>query len=137
MGPADQFKVVFVQELVCDFRPKEPAGAPGTHSPVVHLFGVRPDQVAEGALVRDLLVSINEPDVVQSANFRAESTVDTQYLLVNQSSHGQEVEYPATVPPRIHIAVLCLALIYGASININESGNGSILINYRRTRRPA
>ena len=61
--------------------------------------------------VRYLLVAVDEPDVVERHDVRGESPVHAEDLLVDEGGHGQEVEHAAAVPPRVSVAVLCLALV--------------------------
>jgi hypothetical protein len=49
--------------LLGDARAKEPACATRVHSPLLNLGGVRPHEVAERALVRDLLITVQRPDL--------------------------------------------------------------------------
>lgn len=68
--------------LVGDLGPEEPARPAGADGPRVHVLRVRPHQVAEGAFVRDLLVPLNGPDLVQGLDVWGEASVHTQNLLV-------------------------------------------------------
>lgn len=56
--------------LVCDLGAKEPTSAARADGPGVHVLWVRPHQVTEGALVRDLLVAFDGADLVQSLDVR-------------------------------------------------------------------
>jgi hypothetical protein len=71
-----------------DARAKQPAGAPRTHGPRVHLLGVGPDEVAEGALIWDLLIALQSLDLVQSVDFGREAAVDAQHAPVDHLRAG-------------------------------------------------
>jgi hypothetical protein len=49
--------------LLGDPCPKEPACAARVDSPLLNLGGVRPHEVAERALVRDLLITVQRPNL--------------------------------------------------------------------------
>ena len=59
----------------------------------------------------DLLVPVNESDVVEGPDLWAESPVDAEHLVVDQRGHGHEVKDAAAVAPRVHVAILGLALV--------------------------
>lgn len=60
--------------------------------PRFHVIGIGPHQIAECTLVRNLLCTSNHADLVQSPDLRAQSTVDTQDLAVNDGAQGHEIE---------------------------------------------
>ena len=64
-----------------DTRPgaKEPASAAGADRPIFYVLRVRPHQVAKGALVRNLLLAINETHLVERNDVRGEATMHTQH----------------------------------------------------------
>ena len=45
------------------------------------------------------------------AGLWAESPVDAEHLVVDQRGHGHEVKDAAAVAPRVHVAILGLALV--------------------------
>ena len=116
---ADQLQVVVVEELRGDLGAKQPAGPTGGDRPVLHLLRVGPDQVTEGALVRDLLVPLNQPDLVEGPDVRREPAVDTEDLAVYESRDGEEVEDFATIFPDVAIAVLGLTLVV-ETVNLKQ-----------------
>lgn len=75
-GPAQQ------HYLIGDLGPEEPACPTGADGPRVHVLRVRPHQVAEGAFVRDFLVTFNGPDLVEGLDVWGEASVHTQNLLI-------------------------------------------------------
>jgi len=88
MGPTDEVEVVDVVELVGNKVSKKPPSTPRGNAPRLTVIGVRPHQVAELALVGDLLPSINSPDLVACSNFGGQSPVDTEDLSRDDSSQG-------------------------------------------------
>lgn len=49
---------------------EKPSRTSGTYGPCLHFFRVAPDQVAEGAFVRDFLRACDDADLVKSSNLR-------------------------------------------------------------------
>lgn len=114
VGPRDQVQPVDVAEVVGDLRPEHPAGSPGVDGPVLDVFGIRPHQVAEGALVRDLNLPIDGTDLVDGLDLGAEAAVDAEDLVVDDGSQGQVVEDFSAIFPRIRVAILAVDLIVKA-----------------------
>ena len=56
--------------------------------PGLDVVGVRPHQVAEAALVRDLLPPVDQPHLVDGAQLRREPAVHTQDAAVNDGGEG-------------------------------------------------
>ena len=71
--------------------------------------------------MRDLLVPVYEPDVVQRPDLRAESSVDAEDLVVDEGRHRHQVEHPAAVAPRVYVAVLGLTLVYSWTKGFDEN----------------
>ena len=70
--------------LLCDLGAEEPAGAPRTDGPGLYVVRVAPHEVAEGSLVRYLLLSVDGAHLVESAQVGREAAVDAQHALVDQ-----------------------------------------------------
>ena len=111
MRSADKLEIVVGEELCGHLGSKKPAGPAGRHSPAVHLLRVRPDQVTECSLVRDLLVPLDQPDLIQGPDLRGEATVDTEDLTVDEGGHSEKVKHFATIFPDIAVPVLVLTLV--------------------------
>jgi hypothetical protein len=60
--------MTYVRRILTNLRrhfiPKQPPRASGTHSPRLHVFRITPDEIAKRALVRDLLCSGDDADLV-------------------------------------------------------------------------
>jgi hypothetical protein len=61
--------------------------------------------------MRDLLVPLDEPDVIEGSDLRREASVDAQHLTVYEGGHRQHVEDAAAVAPGVGVAVLVLAFV--------------------------
>ena len=109
MRTCNKLQVVDVVELRRDLVPKQPARAAGTDRPRLHLFRVAPDQVAERALVRDLLRARDDADLVERADLGREAAVHAEHLAVDDGGQGQEVEDLAGRFPDGGVAVFLLA----------------------------
>ena len=120
MGPADELEVVVGEELRGDLGSKQPAGTAGRHRPALHLLGVGPHQVTEGALVRDLLVPLDESDLVQSPDVGREAAVDAEDMAVDERGDGEHVEHLAAVAPHVAVPVLVLTLVV-EPVNLHTS----------------
>lgn len=56
--------------------------------------------------MRHLLLPINRPDLVDGVDGRGQSTMHTQYFLIDDGSQGQTIEHIRTVLPHIQRAIL-------------------------------
>lgn len=75
--------------LICDFCSKQPASSSRADGPRVHIFRIRPHQVAKRSFVRDFLVPLNGSNLVQGLNVWGEASVDTQDLFIQQLKNKQ------------------------------------------------
>ena len=101
-------------ELRSNFIAEQPTSTTGTDGPGLDFFRVAPDEITKGAFVGDLLRSRDHADLVDGSDFRAETTVDAEYLAVHDRSQYQEIENLATGLPDGGVAVLLLALLVEA-----------------------
>lgn len=83
MGPADQFQVVNLHEVFGHQLAKKPAGASRALPPVVHVLGVGPYQIAEGAFIGYLHVAIYCSYLIQCYDVRTKAAVYAQHLLID------------------------------------------------------
>lgn len=111
MGSRNSLQAVDMVELGGNFIAKEPASTTGTHSPRINVFRVAPYQVTEGTLMRNLLRSGDNPDLVYSPDLGAKTTVNTKDGAIYDCSEDEEIENLATGLPDRRIAVLCLTLL--------------------------
>ena len=111
MSPADELQVVVGEELCGHLGSEQPASSTRGDGPALHLLRVGPDQVTEGPLVRDLLISLNQPDLVQGPDLGRQAAVDTEDLAVDEGRDGEKIKYFATIFPDIAVPVLVLTLV--------------------------
>jgi hypothetical protein len=103
----------YVIKLKRDFRAKEIARSTRRHSPTasVDIVGIRPQQIAKRALVRDLLIALERADLIDCRQVGAQPAVQAQDRPVDDGGDRQIVERFHTVLPRIGTAVLSETLI--------------------------
>ena len=92
MSSCDELQAVDVVEFGRDLVSEQPAGASGRYSPRVDVFRVTPYEIAESALVWDLLCSRYNADLVQCADLRRQTSVDAQDLAIDDGCEGEEVK---------------------------------------------
>ena len=76
MSATNEFQVVEMHELGRDFGPEEPTGPARTRRPRVHVFRIRPDQIAKRPLVRDFLITLDRAHLIQRFYVRREAAVN-------------------------------------------------------------
>ena len=104
MRSAYQVKVVFVEELGNHLGPEGEAHAPVVLSPAHRvLVRVRPQQVTEESLVRNICGPHDPPDLLHALKVRTESPVTTEDLLVNDSSNWEAVETVREGFPQLNV----------------------------------
>ena len=86
MCTSDELETVDMVKLGRNLVSKEPTCTARGNSPCLNVFRVAPDQVAEGSLVRDLLSTSNNTNLVNRPNFRAQSAMDAENLAINNCS---------------------------------------------------
>ena len=89
MGPADELEPVKLVELINHLAAVEPAGPPGAGLPGENIVRIAPHHIAKGSIVRNLLVPINQPDLINGAYIRGKASVDAEHRILNQRSNGQ------------------------------------------------
>jgi hypothetical protein len=114
VSPSDELQAINMVELGCDLITKEPASATRRNSPSVDVLGITPDKITEGTLMRNLLSTCNNANLINSADFRAESTVNAENLTINDRSKDEKVEDLAAGLPNRGVAVLLLTLLVEA-----------------------
>ena len=97
--------------LLGDLGAKEVASTTRADGPVIDVVRVGPDKVAKCTLVRDLLVAVDRPDLVDSGHVRREAAVHAKDPAVHQRCDRQQVKDLGAIPPRIRVPVLVLAFI--------------------------
>lgn len=80
MSTGNQFKSVDVAEVIGDFGSKDPTGSSGIDGPIFDVLRVRPHEIAEWPLMRNLNLSINGSNLINGLYLRAESSMNTKHL---------------------------------------------------------
>ena len=70
MGASNKLKAVDVVKFRSDLVAKQPPSTTRGYSPSPNVFRITPDQITEGAFVRDLLSSSNDAYLVKGTDFR-------------------------------------------------------------------
>lgn len=99
------------------FRNVLPECVPSTarrDTPATAIIRITPQQIAHGALMRDFLDAVQGADVVESIDGRAQPTVETEDLVLNESSEGEVVKEVGEVFPHVGVAVFAQALVVEA-----------------------
>lgn len=80
MGPCYQLKSVYVAEVVGYFRAEYPSCSSGIDGPIFNILWVRPHQITERSLVRDLYSSVDGSDLVDGFDLGTESAMNAEYF---------------------------------------------------------
>lgn len=111
VGAEDVGHPVDVEELLDDLRAERVACPAGREGELVALrVRVAPDQVRHGALVGDLAEAVDDLDLVDAVDARAQPAVHAEDLVVDDDGEGEEVEHVGEVVPDVGVAVLAVAL---------------------------
>jgi len=106
-----QGQTIAVVECLGDVLTKCVSSSSGRDSPATSVIRVRPEQVAHGTLVRNLLESVQGADVVQSVDAGRQSSMETEDLTVHQGSQRKIVKQIGEIFPNIGIAILPQTLV--------------------------
>lgn len=83
----------------------------GRNSPTATIIRITPKQIAHGPLVGHFLNTVKGSDVVESVDRRAQSTVQTEDLVFDESSKGEVIEEVGKVFPNVGVAIFPQALV--------------------------
>mmetsp|Transcript_86454 Transcript_86454/g.242040 ORF Transcript_86454/g.242040 Transcript_86454/m.242040 type:complete len:255 (+) Transcript_86454:315-1079(+) len=114
MGTSNEVQAVELVEVLRRPFAEQPPSAPWAHGPSLDVFGVRPDEIPESTFVRDLLHSVDHPDLVQQLDIGGQAAVHAEDRVLYQRRQRQVVEYLCAVLPWVGIAVLPHALVVEA-----------------------
>lgn len=106
-------------ELGGNLIAEQPASATRTHSPRIDVLGVAPHQVTECTLVRNLLGSGDNPDLIDSPDLGAEAAVHTQDGSIHNGGKDEKIKYLAACFPNRSVAILRLTFLVEA-INLGN-----------------
>ena len=114
VGATNEVDVVGVVELSDHVAAEQVAGAARTHAPADDLLRVGPKQIANGALVRHLLLAVDGAYLIESGDGGREAAVHAEDLLVDDGRQADVVEDLRAVLPHANRAVLAQALVVEA-----------------------
>lgn len=83
MRSADQLQVVDGHKVGGHVLAEQPASTAWTLRPTVDVLRIGPDEIAEGALVWNLLVSVNVADLIERPDLGTEAAVHAENVLVD------------------------------------------------------
>jgi hypothetical protein len=106
-------------ELSCDLITKEPASTARRNCPSFNVLGIAPNKVTECTLVRNLLSTSDDANLVDCTDLRAQTTVDTKNLPIDDGSEDKEVENLTAGLPNGSVAILLLTLFVEA-VNLGD-----------------
>lgn len=94
MGPADGLQVVFVQEFLADVLAPTVPRTPrrGSEAIFALIRRIRPQQVTQRSGMGHILHPVDASQLIQGINFRGESTMQTEDLILNLSCNGEALK---------------------------------------------
>jgi hypothetical protein len=122
MSTSNELQTINVIKLRGNLVTEKPASTTGRNGPGLDILRITPDKVTESTLMRDLLSTSNHADLINGADLRAEATVNTQNLTINDGSKDKEIENLAAGLPNRSVAVLLLTLLVEAVHLCNLAG---------------
>lgn len=114
MSSGDEFQSVDVVELCRNLVSEQPSSSTRADGPRINVLGITPHKITEGTLMRNLLCTSNNADLVDGADLRRQSTVYTEYFAIDDGCQDQEVKDLATCLPYASVAVFLLAFFVEA-----------------------
>lgn len=114
VGAGDGVHFIGVVELAADITAKKVPGAARAEAPAFNLFGVRPEEVAHGAVMRDFLLSIDCANLVEGLDAGGKAAVDAEDSVVDDGGEGDVIEDVGAVLPHVDASVFPQALVVKA-----------------------
>ena len=114
MRPSNQRQTIVMIKRLADILPKRVPSSSRTNAPPTPIIRIRPQQIAHGPFVRDLLYPVQRADVVQRVDTRGEAAVQAEDLVVDERRQGQVVEEVGEEFPHVRVAVFAQALVVEA-----------------------
>jgi len=114
MSSGHQIQTIIMEESLNGIPSKEISCSSRWHWPPFDHLWIWPQQIAHHTFLRHFSESINFIKVVNFLYIGRESSVNTEDLVVNNSSNGEEIEYFSEGPPDIERSILFDALIIEA-----------------------
>ena len=114
MGASHRLQPILLYELVWNVLTKRVAGSSWRNTPACTIVGIWPQQVTHWPLVRYFYMTVNIPDHVQGVQAGAQTTVEAENLIFDDSCQRQVVKEVSQVFPDVSIAVLAETFIVEA-----------------------
>lgn len=111
MSTSNKLEAVHVIELTRNLVTEEPASTARRNSPSLNIFRITPDQITKGTLMRDLLSTSNDTDLINGTNLGAQTTMNAENLSINDSGEDKEIENLAARLPNRCVTILLLTLL--------------------------
>ena len=99
MSTCNECEAIDMIELGSDLISEEPARPTWRNRPGINVLRVTPDQITECTFVGDFLSTSDNANLINSADLRTQTTMDTENFAVNQSGKNQEIEHLAACLP--------------------------------------
>lgn len=110
--PRDETQAVDEIKLIRHPRTEQKPRPPRTDLPRgADVLRIAPHQIAKRSVVRDLLLPIDRPYLVQRPDIRRQPAVHAQDLRINDGREGKGIEALRAIPPHSRIAVLAETLV--------------------------
>ncbi|EEQ37868.1 serine/threonine protein phosphatase PP2A-1 catalytic subunit [Clavispora lusitaniae ATCC 42720] len=111
MRTGNETQVVGVVESLGDISPESEACTAGRNAPAATIVGIRPQQVAHGALVRHLSDPVQLAHSVDGLDHGRQAAMQTKHLIIHQRRDGEVVKQVCEELPHRGQAVLAQALV--------------------------
>ena len=111
MSTRYQFQSICMVELFRDVLTERVASTSGRDAPAAAVVGIRPKQVADGSFVGNFLHTVELTNLVEGVDRWGETSVQTEYLSLDDCSQWQVIEQFSESLPNISISVLAQAFI--------------------------
>lgn len=85
MSTRNELQAIDMVEFASDLISKEPACTTGRNGPGLYVLWIRPDEIAEGTFMWNLLGTCNNADLINGADFRAKTTVNAEDFTIDDS----------------------------------------------------
>ena len=111
MRSSNEVQIVDMIKFWHNFAAIKPPCTSGRHRPSFNCFRIGPHQVTHDSRLGYFLSSINISDLIYSFNFGRKTTMQTEYLLINDCTQPQIVKDFGAILPRLSIAILLHNLV--------------------------
>mmetsp|Transcript_4495 Transcript_4495/g.8644 ORF Transcript_4495/g.8644 Transcript_4495/m.8644 type:complete len:216 (-) Transcript_4495:470-1117(-) len=120
MSPRNQIQSIDKTKLIRHPCTKQKSRSSRTHLPWrTNILRITPDQITKCPLMRNFLLSINRPYLIQRSDIGRKSPMNTQNLRIDNSRQGKGVKALSTVSPYRSIAIFSQTFIV-KSINLGD-----------------